>query len=312
MSSDNLITRYRPSSWKDVVGQAPIVKALQGICERRDAQTFLFAGPSGCGKTTLARLVSYEMGVEEKNVLEIDAATFTGIDSMRQIQDMLPYRPFGSSGKRALIIDEAHALSRQAWDSLLKIVEEPPEHVIWCFCTTNIGKVPKTIKTRCATFELAAVPEKVLGKFYDDICELEKIDLPGDVGDLIIRESQGSPRQLLANLSVCREAADKKEAAQLLQTAVESDATIELCRFLANSNGSWSKCMSILGKLEDQNAEGIRILAANYFGKCLKDSKTDNDACFFMQRLEAFSIPYNSAEGMAPLLLSIGRVMFAE
>lgn len=311
MTDSNLITKYRPQTFKEVVGQDPVVRALTGICKRKDVQTFLFSGPAGTGKTSLARLVSHAMGVEDPSILEIDGASFTGIDSMRSVQEMLQYRPFGASGKRAIILDEFHGLSRQAFDSLLKVLEEPPEHVIWCFCTTNIAKIPTTIKTRCAKFELQPVADRVLGELYDSVCDAENINLAGDIGDLIIREAKGSPRQLLANLSVARDARDKKEAANLLRTVLETDSTLELCRFLLQANGSWQKCMSILKKLEDDNPESIRIMVANYFASCLKNSKSDKEACNFMAKLDAFSQPYNGQEGIAPLLLSIGRVMFS-
>ena len=312
MSDSNLITKYRPQTFKEVVGQDIVVRSLAGICKRKDAQVFLFSGPAGCGKTTLARLVSHAMGVEDSSILEIDGASFTGIDSMRSVQEMLQYRPFGTSGKRAIIIDEFHGLSRQALDSILKVIEEPPAHVIWCFCTTNVAKIPTTIKSRCAKFELQPVNDRVLGQLYDSVCDAEKIDLAGDVGDLIIREAKGSPRQLLANLSICRDAKDKKEASQLLKIALETDASLELCRFLAQAQGSWSTAMGILKKLENDNPESVRILVANYFAACLRNAKDDNSACVFMGKLDAFSQPYNGQEGMAPLLLSIGRVMFAE
>ena len=310
--SENLITKYRPQSFADVIGQDAVVRSLIGICRRKDTQVFLFSGPSGCGKTTLARIVAKEYGVEDKSVMELDAASRTGVDDMRQLQEILQYRPFGDSGKRALILDECHALSKQAFDSLLKSLEDPPAHIVWCFCTTNPSKIPKTLQTRCTKFDLKEVSDKDLGDLYDFICDEEKINLPGDVGDLLIREAKGSPRQLLSNLVVARTARNKKEAAELLKTAIETDASLELCQFIANGNGSWSKCMGLLNKLEGDNPESIRILVANYLGSCLKNSKSDEAAVAFMTRLDAFSTPYIGTDGMAPLLLSIGRALFAE
>jgi DNA polymerase III gamma/tau subunit len=176
----------------------------------------------------------------------------------------------------------------------------------------RVNKVPATIKTRCAKFELKEVSNKDLDELLVFVCEEEKITLPNDVIDLLIREAKGSPRQLLSNLVVARTARNKKEAAQLLQTAIQDDPTLELCRFIANGNGSWATCMGLLNKLEDVNPESVRILVMNYLGACLKGAKDDKNAVIFMTRLDAFATAYNGQEGIAPLLLSIGRALFSE
>jgi len=300
---------YRPGTWDEVCGQEAVVTALRGVCKRRTAHTFLLSGPAGTGKTTLARIATDSLGCHPSERIEIDAATYTGVDDMRRIQEIAKLKPFSDS-PRCVIIDECHRLSGQAMDSLLKVTEEPPDHLFWFFCTTNPAKLPKTLQTRCAKFELKPLTDSQLGNIYSDVIEQEKIKLPPDVGELIIRNANGSARQMLSNLEICRDAKTKKEVAELLRIALDTVAVIELCRFLAQP-GSWAKCMTIMDKLEDESPEGVRIVVTNYFGKALRNSNTDKAAVKFLQILEPFATPYNPSEGIAPLLRSIGQVVFS-
>lgn len=305
-----LANKYRPATFDEVVGQNSVVASLRDRVKRNDAHAFVFSGPSGTGKTTLARIVAAELGTEPKDLLEVNAASKTGIDDMRAVMETLQYKPFGKSDSRAIIIDEAHRLSRPAWDSMLKSVEEPPDHVYWFFCTTEEGKVPTTIKTRCASYKLKPVSDEDLGVLFDDICKLEKIKLPAGVGDLVIREALGSPRQMLANLGACRNVKDRKAAADLLRTAAEADPIRELAGFLLKGGGSWAKAMTIFEKFDGEEPESVRIVICIYMAAVVRNATKEQQAAHALNLLDNFSQPYNPSEKNAPLLLSIGRCIF--
>jgi DNA polymerase III subunit gamma/tau len=307
--SEVLYDKYRPKTFDEVIGQSVVISSLKTVIEKKRSQTFLFCGPSGCGKTTLARITARAMGCLNKDIMEIPAAVYTGVEKMREVQEMAQYRPFGKGQGRAIIIDECHRLSGNAWDSLLKAIEEPSVFVSWYLCTTEMQKVPRTVKTRCATFTLKEVSDDNLRRLLQRVAKAESIQVPDGVVDLIIREAHGSPRELLSNLGQCENVKDKKQAAELLKTVLDSDTTLELCRFLIQG-GSWIRAMGIISKLEEENPEGVRIVVCNYIGSVLKNARNDKEAVRLLQMLEAFSTPYNQSERVAPLLLSVGQVLF--
>lgn len=309
--SDNLITKYRPQSFDEVVGQSAVVRSLKQVCKNRDAQAFLFSGPKGTGKTTLAYLVAKAYGCTDQDILDVDAATKTGIDDMREIQELLRYRPFGHNGQRAVIIDECHGLSAKAWDSLLKILESPPKHVVWCLCSTEPAKIKETIKSRCASYQLRLLAVSFLDTLFDKVCAEENLKISDEVADVIIQQAQGSPRQLLSNIVVARAAKDAKEAAQLLKSALEEPIIIDLAKAVL-ANASWSLCMTKVKGLQEEHPETIRIVTMNYLAGCLKNVKSDKEAIILLQKLEAFSHSYVGTDGFAPLILSIGKALFAE
>ena len=307
------ITKYRPRTFAEVVGQETVVRSLQGAVKRGSSKTFLFTGPSGTGKTTLARIVAKEVGCLPADLLEIDSATYTGIDDMRAVTASLLYKPLGEGSVKAIIIDEAQGLSKAAFQSLLKILEEPPAHVFWFLCTTDPTRIPVTIHTRCTRYDLKAVSTSTLALLLDDIAAKEKIfDGPqgAKVIDLCAQEANGSPRQALTNLALCEGASTFAEAKELLRSAIESEEAITLVRALVRGAG-WDEVQRLLNGLAGVNPESVRHVVRAYVSKMVLGAKSEQAAGRGLEILDAFSEPFNSSDGLAPLLLACGRVLLS-
>lgn len=307
--TEPLHLKFRPSKWEHVVGHGPAVKALRGVIDRKESHTFLFSGPSGVGKTTLARLAAKALGARPEDVIDIDAADKTGVDDMRAVKELAAYRPFGTAVGRYYIVDECHRLSGAAWDTLLKVTEEPPDHVYWFFCTTLVSKVPATMRTRCTQFALKSLSEAELDALLSDICGAEKLTFSDQRRELIVEQAHGSARQLLQNISLVCTIESNKEAAEILRTAVQSEPVLELCRMLVKGGGSWQAAMNIYRKLDGQSPEGVRIQVCNYMAKAIVDTKQPE---YLLHVLDVFASPYNDAEKGAPLLLSIGLALHSK
>src|SRR3974390_485253 len=224
----SLHTKYRPKTFKEVLGQGPIGTSLEKALEKGTSHAFLMVGGSGWGKTTLARIGAKKVGCKRPN--EINAAKYTGVDDMRAVTDTLEYAAFDDSAK-VIIIDECHMLTKNAWNSLLKAIEEPSEKVYWFLCTTELNKVPATIKTRCITYNLKPVEDVKLFNLLILISEKEGMTKKlRELGILALcaKEAQGSPRQAIVNLEACAEAKSEDEAKELLQSAVDNPQAIDL------------------------------------------------------------------------------------
>lgn len=305
-----LVTKYRPALFKEVVGQEDVVRSMRRIIKQRKSRAFLLTGPSGTGKTTLARIAAKAFGVEERGMVEVDAATNTGVDAMRAIKQPLQFK-FGTGG-RAIIVDECHSLSTQAWQSLLKDVEEPPPGVHWFFCTTEAGKVPRTIKTRCTCYDLKAVAEDKLFGLLQHVVSEEALETPEEVLDLVAQQADGSPREALSMLAVVSACTERKQAAVMLQSAIETPEVIDLCRLLLKGT-TWERALKVVNKggLLDVESEGVRQVILAYFTKVAKDSSA-KQAGKVLAILDAFGTPCPPRSKGYPLLLSLGDLLLDE
>jgi DNA polymerase III gamma/tau subunit len=305
MDAATLTAKYRPRDLNDVAGQTAACHALFTALSTGSSHAFLLSGPKGTGKTTLARIGAAMLNAD---ITEIDGATFTGIDDMRTVQDTLHYAPLAGEA-RAIILDEAHRLSKPAWDSLLKVIEEPPDYVYWFLSTTEPTKLPATIRDRCTELRLSALATDELIRLLARVEEAEGWTTEPQIVALCAREAEGSARKALVNLASVQ-GFDFTRARDLLLSRTEPKPVADLCKLLMGGRGTWLQAMSILANIND-DPESTRIMISNYLAAVIRKAKTDNDAKFLLFVLDQFSQPYHSGEKQAPLMLSIGRVLYA-
>ncbi len=221
MSYQVLARKWRPQTFGSLIGQESVIKTLQNaIVQDRVAHAFCFSGVRGVGKTSAARILAMALncqkGVSENpcgkcdscleiassgsvDVLEIDAASNTGIDNIREIRESVRYRPARDAFK-IFIIDEVHMLSRGAFNALLKTLEEPPAHVKFILATTELHKIPETITSRCQSFEFKRISFSVISQRLHEICDEEGVSISKYSLEAIASSAQGSMRDALSAL----------------------------------------------------------------------------------------------------------------
>jgi len=195
-----LYRKYRPQKFSEVLGQDHIINVLkEAVKAKKISHAYLFSGPRGTGKTTTARLLSSGVGCREYDLVEMDAASSRGIDEIRNLRESVNISPLKSEYK-IYIIDEVHMLTKEAFNALLKTLEEPPGHVIFILATTEPEKLPDTITSRCQHFSFKKLSEDLLRKAVSNISKKEGYEVDSEAGSLIALFAGGSFRDALVML----------------------------------------------------------------------------------------------------------------
>src|SRR5256886_1565297 len=277
-----LYRKYRPQDFDEVVGQEAIVRTLKNaITSGQVRQAYLFAGPRGTGKTSLARILAKGLNCAQGptptpdkvcnacvtiangtslDVIEMDAASQRGIDDIREIRERVVLQP--AEGRyKVYILDEAHQLTDAAWNALLKLIEEPPPHLVFVFCTTDLSKVLATVRSRCQTFVFQRPRLAELVRVLRWVADGEEIDAPDQALALIARGARGAYRDAVSTLDQLASATENKVTVQsVLQLlgAVEEEALFRLCDLVVDRDTAGA--LTFIEELSEQGQDLGRLV----------------------------------------------------
>jgi DNA polymerase-3 subunit gamma/tau len=311
MSYQVLARKYRPSSFAEVVGQEHVLKALENsILQNKLHQAYIFSGTRGVGKTTIARVFAKCLNCmkadspqiipcnscsacEEIKIgrhmefLEVDAASRTGVDDMRELLESVQYKPANARFK-IYLIDEVHMLSKNSFNALLKTLEEPPPHIMFLMATTEIEKVPKTVLSRCLQLNLKVIPEAQIQLHIESLLDLESIQYDQESMELIADAGQGSVRDSLTLLDQAIAHGNgilKSEDVKALLGTIDQSYVIELVDHIAAKDGDGS--YNALHKITELNVEYEQVLKIliSVFHKIALQQQLNNSDNVSIQRL---------------------------
>jgi DNA polymerase-3 subunit gamma/tau len=284
MSYQVLARKYRPSTFSEVVGQEHILRALENSIQHNKLhQAYMFSGTRGVGKTTIARVFAKCLNCQTGDMpqpepcnecsacmeikagrhiefLEVDAASRTGVDDMRELLESVQYKPANARYK-IYLIDEVHMLSKSSFNALLKTLEEPPPHVMFLMATTEVEKVPKTVLSRCLQLNLKIIPENQIREHIQSLLDLESITYDEESLGLIANSAQGSIRDGLTLLDQAIAHGNgvlESDQVKALLGTIDQSYIIELVNHVALSDGDGAYLA--LNKITELNVEYEQVL----------------------------------------------------
>lgn len=302
----SLILKYRPTLFDELIGHDAPVRALQRhMASDTHSHSYLLTGPSGIGKTTIARLIAHEFNAE---LMEIDAAEYSGVDDMRNLKSMSEHRALTGIGRRMILVDEIHSLSRSAFQALLKILEEPPDHLFFALCTTEFAKVPETIIQRCYHVVLRPVHIKFIEDLIDRVVQNEKWKIPGNVLTMVADSASGSPRKALSLLQVAVDIDSTDELQRVIELQEVSGAILDIAR-AAVKGLDWEIIKRLFPRISDDEFERASGALGRYIVTVMLNSD-EKRAKGLWTLLDALTWPAASYDKKVLFMNALGRMLW--
>ena len=281
---ESLYTKYRPQNWGEVIGQEVCIEALQALLAKGNTHSFLLTGPYGCGKTSIGRLIAQEVGADMQfGFIEVNAGNDRGIDTIRGIASNVKSPPL--SGKALVyLIDEAHRITKDASEALLKPMEDCPEWAYFILATSEPTKIPAGLKQRCTHFPVTYLKSFDIMKVLKKVNTEEELDVPREILNKVAELAEGSPRQALVLLEQVSVLDSPDKMTELLSAFYGQEEKVgHFCQALLKKDFGEAK-KALTGLSED--AEAIRRGVLGYMGKVIENgnntAKADMAASIFM------------------------------
>lgn len=301
-----LYKKHRPRKLEDLIGQEDAVEVVKSFDRENMPHAVLLSGPSGCGKTTIARILRRRLKCSELDFVEMNAARERGIDVVREVQSRIGLRPVNGEC-RIWLIDEAHQLTGQAQESMLKMLEDTPEHVYFILATTRPEKLLRTIRTRCTPIAVKALTVKQMTTLLERVIDKEGLEIGEDVIERIVDLAGGSARAALVMLNQVARLPPEKQSDAILSADSERTA-VDLAKELFNPRGKWSEVARILNSITEDEERVRRLVLSWASGTLLRGGKNIHRAALI---LDVFREPFYET-GKPGLVMACYEIMHTE